>query len=76
MNIAEAKAKLEQLGINNNSYSMDDSTANEKYCVFDNYGKWSVYYSERGNRNNEKIFDSESDALEYFVELVSSDSTI
>ena len=29
--------------------------------------KWEVYYSERGEKSNVRIFDLESDACEYFL---------
>lgn len=39
----------------------------ERFClVFDN-GKWNVYYSERGCKTTNKLFDTEDEALMYML---------
>lgn len=43
--------------------SFDQEFPNEAYCIrINSESKWEVYYSERGNKNDLKEFNSESDA--------------
>lgn len=48
-------------------YSLDGGLPSEVFCLNENNGKWEVYYSERGNKSDLKVFDNESDACEYFL---------
>lgn len=48
-------------------YSLNGGLPNEVFCLNENSGKWEVYYSERGNKSDLKVFDNESDACEYFL---------
>jgi hypothetical protein len=47
----------------------------DRVCLHQENGGWSVYYAERGNRNVEKWFRSESDACAYLLELALADET-
>lgn len=46
-----------------------------RVCLQSENGGWSVYYAERGHRNVEKWFRSESDACEYLLKLAMEDGT-
>ena len=49
---------------------------NETYCLVQEPDGWHVYYSERGNRNAEKVLASESEACEELARLVLTDRTV
>ena len=45
-----------------------------KSATLDQVGsRWSVYYSERGQRSGERIFDSEDEACRYLLNLLCND---
>ena len=77
MNKKELAEKLILEGIRTDMYSLKGGLPNEAYCIDYEYeyGKWVVYYSERGNRNGLKYFDYENDACLYFYNLISNDSS-
>ena len=45
---------------------MTGGLPNEKLCIVKE-DKWQVYYSERGNKSGLKIFETETEACEYFL---------
>ena len=67
MNKHELEQKLNDLGIDPDSYSLNGECMNETLCLENNYGRWSIFYSERGLRTNEEIFDSEDKACNAFL---------
>lgn len=70
MNIIELKAKLNELGVEPNEYSLEGSVANWNTIVlYKNYNIWEVFYiDERGNRDDKNTFQSENEACEYIYE--------
>ena len=70
MNIIELKAKLNELGVEPNEYSLEGSVANWNTIVlYKNYSIWEVFYvDERGNRDDKHTFHSENEACEYIYE--------
>jgi len=70
MNKSELKKKLDALKIRPDVYHIEDGlpTTDEVLVLEDNYGRWSVYYYERGNRSSEKKFSDENEACGYFYE--------
>jgi hypothetical protein len=66
MNTNELRIKLDKLGINPNFYSLDGELLPDRIVLYNLYSEWQVFYfDERGNRDNEKIFNSEQKACEY-----------
>lgn len=63
----ELERTLADLGIDSNSYSLRGECTNETLCLEEGYGKWSIYYSERGLRTKEEFFDSEEIACNAFL---------
>jgi hypothetical protein len=49
---------------------------NEAFVIEPHAGGWRIFYSERGSRTGEAWFESESDAVDAFLELLASDSSI
>ncbi|MFC6223292.1 hypothetical protein ACFP2F_08575 [Hymenobacter artigasi] len=47
---------------------------NETYTIGKTTRGWEVYYSERGQKSNLKIFASESEACKYFWDTIGGDS--
>jgi|LFRM01.1.fsa_nt_gb hypothetical protein len=67
MDLKDLKIKVKlNSKIPSDSYSLVGGLPNEALCINNNGKQWEVYYSERGNKTNLKIFNSENDACEYF----------
>ena len=75
MNIEKLKEEIQSLGISSRAYSLSGGLPNEKYCLSKEAAKWSVYYSERGQRSGEKEFKKEHDACIYILGLLKNDPT-
>lgn len=76
MNRAELAIKLEQSGVSPEAYSLDGGLPNECYVLDrESNERWTVYYSERGQKSGYRSFDSESAACQYFLERVLRDPT-
>lgn len=76
MNKEQLLQRLKESGVYSGSYSICDGTADEAYVISDEgYGKWAVFYSERGQRNRESTFQSESDACEELFKRIMADPT-
>lgn len=66
MTIDELQKELNKLGVSQDLYSlMIGGFPNEKLCIVKEES-WQVYYSERGHKSGLKIFDTETDACEFF----------
>jgi hypothetical protein len=62
-------------GVPRTAYSIG-SDDNEAYCLVEEPDGWHVYYSERGHRNNERIFAQEAVAIAEMWSTVMNDSTV
>lgn len=66
MNKEELKYELDKLNVRPEFYSLEGELLPDRIVLYHNYAKWEVFYfDERGNRDDEKIFFSESDACSY-----------
>ena len=70
MNISQLKTQLEEAGFRRDAYSLKGGLPNEAYCLNKLSDKWEVYYSERGQKTNLKVFDSEDEACRYFYSIL------
>ncbi len=69
MNKSELIKLLKKINIPTSHYSLDGELLSDRMIIYNSYEKWIVFYlDERGNRNEEKEFDSESKALSYLYE--------
>jgi hypothetical protein len=75
MTIDQLKTILVSERFRPDSFAMNDPSSNESYCIDAGTGLWSVYYSERGNKNDLRTFRSESDACEHLLHRLRSDRT-
>ena len=75
MNRDELQRILNDRGIRARSYSLDSGSANDRYCIERSSGGWATFYSERGNRNNERWFSTEDQACRHLLETLLADPT-
>lgn len=73
MNRYELKKILHDRRISPDAYSLDGGHPSEMYVLSHGPRGWSAYYSEHGLESKVKYFDKESDACEYFLQLINSD---
>ena len=66
MNKNDLRKMLTDSNIPKDTYSLDGGLLNEAYCLNQNGDRWEVYYSERAQKTGLKIFETESEACEYF----------
>ena len=69
MNRDTLEAYLSDLPVSKIHYCLCGGLPDEKLCIEERAdGTWQVYYSERGHRQNPKIFSSEDEACRYMAE--------
>lgn len=77
MKLVDLKVKLNELGVNPDSYSLTGSTGNECYVLSQECsGKWSVFYSERGLQSCRKIYETEDEACRDLFKRLGGDPTV
>ena len=77
MTKVDLKEILNGLGISHKVYSLDSELFADRLILYENYDKWEVFYSdEKGNRNDERVFNSENDACSFMLKLLSENSEI
>ena len=70
MTIEKLEDKLNDLGVEKSQYSLSGELNSDAIILNKNYNVWEVFYlDEKGNRNNEKNFDTESEACFYIYKL-------
>ncbi|MGN0355035.1 MAG: hypothetical protein ACI4EI_08155 [Muricoprocola sp.] len=70
MTIEDLSSTLNKMNIPKDLYSiMTGGLPNEKLCIVKE-DKWQVYYSERGHKSGLKIFETEEEACEYFLDKI------
>lgn len=70
MRLNQLEKELLELNIPNDVYSLKGGLPNETFCVSEEDGKWETYYSERGNKSGRKLFDTEEEACQYFLNWI------
>lgn len=74
MNAAELENQLRSACIRLDSYSLDGIPKDEALILEPSTGNgWKIYYSERGLRSGEKVFITEDEACQCFLEIVMQD---
>jgi len=70
MNKEDLRLQLNLLHVKATDYSLDGLLKNDCVVLHQNYYKWEVLYiDEKGRREDEKIFNSESEACYYILKL-------
>lgn len=72
----ELKLKLDEIGIKESFYSFKGGLPNEEFCLNNLGDYWEVYYSERGQKSQYRKFITESEACQYFLNFITSDSVV
>ena len=75
MNSQEMLVRFELLGVPRDAYSVG-ANRDESYSLIHEDGRWKVFYSERGNRNNEAVFVEEDAACRELFERVTRDRIV
>jgi hypothetical protein len=68
------RAAMVRLGYSTAMVSFDGPGIGECYVIEHSRRGWSVYYSERGQRREERSFDSETYALRYLLGWIVADN--
>ncbi len=69
MNKNDLKIHLDKLKVNRGYYSLNGDILPDRLVLYQNYNMWEVFYfDERGNRKDERVFMTESDACKYILE--------
>jgi hypothetical protein len=71
----ELSAAFRRLSVPDSAYSIGHDS-NEAYCLIEERDGWHVYYSERGHRNAEQIFASESSAAAELMRRLLADGAV
>jgi hypothetical protein len=75
MDTAELAAQLQAERVPAGRYSIGVD-ANESHCLVLEEGRWHVYYSERGHRNDERVFASEAQACRALLDALWDDDLL
>jgi hypothetical protein len=78
MNVSELRNDLLARGILPNAVRYEDGvlTAPEYYCISKWGSVWEVYYFERGNQNELRLFSDEESACAYLKSVLDNDRTV
>ena len=77
MNKNELKNKLDVLGVAPHAYSLEGKLVPDNIVLNNSYHIWEVFYfDERGGKNNQQVFDTESDACEHIYKLFKESKAI
>jgi hypothetical protein len=69
------EALLDAENVDPTAYSLDGGIPFEAYVLERRSPDWAVYYSERGLRSGEVVFQTEDDACAHLLDLVRRDAT-
>jgi len=70
MNSTELRKRLILESVPMEYYSLDEEFPYDAICLHKNGIIWEVYYSDRGNKNEMKIFLIENNACNYFYKYL------
>jgi len=74
MNLAELRKRLIDEGVMGSAYCLEGGLPGDCYTVGrESDGRWSVYYSERGERHSVKYHDKEDDAAADLLDRIMRD---
>lgn len=76
MNRERLLAALVEFDLPDSTISFDGPGVGECYSIEHGSRGWSVYYSERGLRQQEQVFVTESAALRYLLGWILDDSSV
>ena len=75
MNKQQLLQAIRKEGIREDAFDLDGGHLSETYTLSESYGRWLVYYSEKGLESVKKEFNTQSQACEYLLNLLKKDPT-
>jgi hypothetical protein len=75
MNKNELLRVLHNEGIREDAFDLNGGHLPETLTLAEVYGRWFVYYSERGLESGKKEFATEAEACAYLLSLLRDDPT-
>ncbi|MBB5373896.1 hypothetical protein HNP71_002163 [Acidocella aromatica] len=75
MEVKELAAILSNEGFRPESYDLSGCGRNESYVLREDHAIWSVFYSERGNENDKRMFGREALACDDLLTRLRADPT-
>ncbi|HEV2646084.1 MAG TPA: hypothetical protein VGU46_06940 [Acidobacteriaceae bacterium] len=78
MNVSELRDYVLDQGMSLNTVWYGDGarTAAEQYCISKQGSAWEVYYLERDNHNDLRIFSDEQSACAYLKSVLDNDQSV
>jgi hypothetical protein len=76
VNVIQLKDHLAALGVSDDAWAIDDASVSERYVLVNDDRGWTIFYAEKGNRNNERLFATEEEACQHFISMLTSDPTV
>lgn len=70
------RVELERKRINPDAYCLDGAVRDNAYVLKSSAGKWITFFSERGTRSSERLFDTEDEACRHLLSLVLRDHVL
>jgi DNA-directed RNA polymerase subunit F len=67
---------LDDLQVLPRYYSLTGGLPDDRYVLSEENRKWHVYYTEKGSKEKEKIFNSEDEACRYFIWFIAVDPSV
>lgn len=66
MTLQELKERISENAVPDRRYSLNDGIKIGAYILINNYGTWEYFYlDEKGNREDNRFFSSDSQAFEF-----------
>ncbi len=75
MNRIELREILEKEHIRSDVYDLNGGHIDETLTMAEIYGRWFVYYNERGLESGKREFTTEAEACEYLLSTLRDDPT-
>lgn len=74
MNVSCLIQKLDEIGVPKRYYSINGNLLPDTCILNQVYGKWEYFYfDEKGNKDDYRMFDNESDACEYMFRILENE---
>jgi hypothetical protein len=73
MKVVELPAYFERKRINPSAYHLHGTGIGDEHCIEEGPRGWSVYYHERGAKNDEIVFQNEEEAVALLVSRIERD---
>lgn len=67
MTLKDLKIELEEIGVLESSYSINDGLKEDAYIIDDIGGIWKCFYYERGEELGVSLFKTETEAYQYIL---------